>query len=89
MDHYGLTLRYGGPGLQRVDGRVVIRARARHALSRFNLDFAGDAVSSVRVNGRRAAWRVAAGDIVITPRRPVAAGAASASASPIAAARSA
>ncbi len=74
VDHYGLTLRYGGPDLQQVDGTAVIRARTRQALSRFDLDFAGDAVKSVSVNGHHADWRVNAGELVITPGRPLAAG---------------
>ncbi len=73
VDHYALGLRYGGPALEQVDGTAVISGRTRHALSRFDLDFAGDAVRSVSVNGRRAAWRVNAEEIVITPARPLAA----------------
>ena len=35
-----------------------MEARATKALSRFNLDFDGEAVSSVRVDGRAADFRV-------------------------------
>lgn len=43
-------------------------ARATQALSRFNLDFAGDSVESVRVNGREARWTWADEAVSITPR---------------------
>jgi aminopeptidase N len=43
-------------------------ARATQALSRFNLDFAGDSVESVSVDGRSAHWTWSDGEIVITPR---------------------
>ena len=43
---------------QPIDGTVTILARATQALSRFDLDFAGQSVGSVAVDGRRA--RVAA-----------------------------
>jgi aminopeptidase N len=72
--HYAIGLRYGGADLREVEGSVAILAHTHRALSRFNLDFAGDSVSSVRVDGRTAGWRVAGGDIVITPQRALAAG---------------
>ncbi len=72
--HYAIRLRYGGADLREVEGTVAILAHTHRALSRFNLDFAGDSVSSVRVDGRSAAWRVAGGDIVITPHSTLAAG---------------
>ena len=43
-------------------------ARATQALSRFNLDFAGDSVDSVSVDGRSAGWTWSDEEIVITPR---------------------
>jgi aminopeptidase N len=56
---------------QTVDGKVTMLARATQSLSRFNLDFAGDSVESVRVNGSRANWTRAGEELVITPRRPI------------------
>src|SRR4051812_10831012 len=48
--HYSLALRYptAAPGTT-VAGRVTMFARSTQALSRFNLDFAGDSVESVSV----------------------------------------
>ena len=42
-------------------------ARATQALSSFDLDFAGDSVGSVSVDGRPAAWTWADEELAITP----------------------
>jgi aminopeptidase N len=67
--HYSMALRYptADPGTT-VSGRITMFARATQALSRFNLDFAGDSVESVDVDGRRADFDWADGEIAITPR---------------------
>jgi aminopeptidase N len=67
--HYSLALRYptADPGTT-VHGRVTMIARATQALSRFNLDFAGDSVESVSVDGRAAQWTWDDEEISITPR---------------------
>ena len=50
--HYHLDLTYPtAEPEQTVDGEVTMIARATQSLSSFNLDFAGDSVESVRVNG--------------------------------------
>ena len=56
--HYNMSLRYAtaDPAADR-EGHVTMFARSTQALSRFNLDFAGDSVKSVSVDGRRAASR--------------------------------
>jgi aminopeptidase N len=66
--HYSLALRYptADPGAT-VQGRVTMFARATQALSRFDLDFSGDSVASVEVDGRPAQWTWSDGEIVITP----------------------
>jgi aminopeptidase N len=70
--HYSLALRYPtADPAQTVQGRVTMYARATQALSRFNLDFAGDSVESVRVDGRRADWTWSDEELSITPRRPL------------------
>jgi aminopeptidase N len=71
--HYNLDLRYetSDPS-QSVDGTVTIFARATQSLSQFNLDFAGESVGSVSVNGRTASWTRDDGELVITPKRPLA-----------------
>jgi aminopeptidase N len=74
VHHYYLDLRYATSApSQPIDGTVTIVARATQALSRFDLDFAGDAVGSVSVNGRPADWTRSGQELVITPQRPIAA----------------
>src|SRR3954447_7706408 len=70
--HYDLDLRYATAApTQGIDGTVTILAVATQSLSRFDLDFAGDSVGSVAVNGLSAAFRRDGGDLVITPRLPL------------------
>ena len=73
--HYDLDLRYAtSTPTQPIDGTVTMRGRATQALSRFDLDFAGQSVGSVAVDGQRAAWRRDGEELVITPRTPLRAG---------------
>ncbi len=65
--HYDLNVRYR-PSNDRLDGVVTIDARATQHLSRFNLDFDGLTVRSVRVDGKKATWKRANGELTITPR---------------------
>lgn len=57
---------------QQVRGDVTITAVATQALSRFDLDFGGDGVGSVRVNGTPASFTRAGDELVITPKRALA-----------------
>src|SRR3954469_19527250 len=69
-DHYSLVLRYPtAEPQQTVSGTVTMFARATQALSRFDLDFAGDSVESVSVGGRAATWTRSDDELVITPAR--------------------
>jgi aminopeptidase N len=69
VKHYDLDLRYATSApTQGVDGTVTLIARATQSLSRFNLDFAGDSIGAVAVNGRSASWRRSGEELVITPR---------------------
>src|SRR3954470_17822584 len=54
---YSLGGRYptADPGTT-VQGRIRMFARATQALSRFDLDFSGDSVESVKVDGHDADW---------------------------------
>ncbi|SDT71985.1 M1 family metallopeptidase [Actinoplanes derwentensis] len=52
---------------QQVNGSVTISAIAIQSLSRFNLDFAGDGVGSVYVNGKVAKFARSGEELVITP----------------------
>ena len=68
--HYDLDLRYAtGAPSQSIDGTVTILARATQSLSRFNLDFGGQSVGAVSVDGRAAAFRRDDEELVITPRK--------------------
>jgi aminopeptidase N len=70
--HYGLSLRYATSApAQGIDGTMTMRARAKKALSRFNLDFNGKSVGSVAVNGRPATWTRSGEELVITAARPI------------------
>ena len=73
--HYDLDLRYEtSEPSQSVDGTVTIVARATQALSRFNLDFGGESVGAISVNGRSASWTRDGDELVISPARPLAKG---------------
>jgi aminopeptidase N len=76
VGHYDLTLRYdvAQDGGQAITGTVRARARATQALSRFDLDFAGDAAGEVRVDGQPAGAVRDGEELVVTPARPLRAG---------------
>jgi hypothetical protein len=67
VDHYGLRLRYH-PRTDVLVGRATIRARATQPLSRFNLDFVGMRVRSIRVDGAPAAWSRTRHELTVVPR---------------------
>ncbi|HZJ63626.1 MAG TPA: M1 family metallopeptidase, partial [Kofleriaceae bacterium] len=72
VEHYDLQLRYEtADPLQPIDGTVRIIARATQSLSRFNLDFGGDSVGAVRVNGLPAEFSRDGEDLVIKPLLPL------------------
>jgi aminopeptidase N len=74
--HYDVDLRYATSApSQPMQGTVTLLARATQALSRFDLDFSGQSVGRILVNGAPAAWTRDGEDLVITPRRPIANGA--------------
>ena len=64
--HYDLGLDYGDDAVR---GVVRMRATATQSLKRFNLDYAGDDVHGVWVDGRKAAFRREGRELVITPER--------------------
>jgi aminopeptidase N len=72
VDRYELDLRYetAAPS-QPLDGTVTVHAHATQALSQLDLDFAGDAIGAVRVDGQPAAFAWADGELVITPSEPI------------------
>jgi Peptidase family M1 domain/Peptidase M1 N-terminal domain len=67
VQHYGLNVTYD-PATDRLVGVVTIEAMATENLSRFNLDFDGLTVRSIRVDGRRAMWDRDHGELMITPQ---------------------
>ena len=68
VKHYDLDVAYD-PATDVLTGVATITARATQNLSRFNLDYDGPAVSSIKVNHARATWTHAEGELTITPVR--------------------
>src|SRR4051794_34622358 len=56
VQHYDLDLHYPGSFTAPVDGTVTILARATQSLSRFDLDFGGESVGGVEVDGDKASF---------------------------------
>jgi aminopeptidase N len=73
VGHYDLRLDYR-PDSQRLDARARIAATATQDLSRFDLDYRGPRIRSLRVNGERAAYGRDGQELVITPEAGLAAG---------------
>jgi aminopeptidase N len=70
--HYDLNLRYPSAAPSSpLTGTATIAAVATQALSRFDLDFAGDSVGAVAVNGRPATAVRDGEELVVTPARPL------------------
>jgi aminopeptidase N len=68
--NYDLNLTYPKKDpAQQVTGTVTITATATQDLSRFDLDFAGDAIATVSVNGAPAKFSFGGGELVVTPAR--------------------
>src|SRR3954452_4479904 len=75
VQHYDLNLRYATDApSQGIDGTVTILAVATQSLSRFDLDFAGDSVGDVTVDGLAAKVARDGEDLVIRPRFPLSKG---------------
>src|SRR5690606_2506976 len=72
--HYDLRLDYD-PTRKRLEGTAVIRARALHALSRFNLDLHALTVREVKVNGAAAGVERSGDELTVSPAAPVERGA--------------
>ncbi|MEU9578608.1 M1 family metallopeptidase [Streptomyces chilikensis] len=65
---YDLHFTYPGSNTRPMEAVTAIEARTTHRLERLNLDFAHGKVSSVTVDGAKAAFTTAGEDLVITPR---------------------
>lgn len=68
--HYLLQIKYD-PDTDVLRGRATIRAKATQNLSRFDLDFVGLTVHSIKVGGRRASWTRDGQELVITPKKGI------------------
>jgi aminopeptidase N len=69
VQHYLLKISYN-PATDRLVGVATITARATQSLCRFNLDFQGMTVRSVKVDGKRARWsRSQDHELTVTPQR--------------------
>jgi aminopeptidase N len=66
VKHYLLKVSYD-PATDRLTGVATISARATQNLSRFNLDFVGLTVRSIRVNGHPATWSRTDHELRVTP----------------------
>jgi aminopeptidase N len=64
--HYLLKVSYN-PATDRLVGVTTISARATQNLSRFNLDFVGLTVRSIKVDGRAARWSRTEHELTVTP----------------------
>jgi aminopeptidase N len=74
VKNYDLSLTYPEKDpKQQVKGDVTITAVATQNLSRFDLDFGGDAVGKVSVNGRPAKFSRDGDELIVTPSRSLAA----------------
>ena len=66
-DHYDLRLEWD-PTSGELSGTAIIDATATQDLSRFNLDFRGFEITSLKVNGNKATFTRDGQELVITPR---------------------
>ncbi len=66
VQHYNIDFSYD-PGTARMAGSTSLTALATKNLSRFNLDFSGLVVRSVKVNGANAAFRRQGQELMVTP----------------------
>ena len=67
---YDIDVSYD-PAKDQLAGTALVHARATQGLSRFDLDFEGLTVRSVRVNHRRASWTRDGQELVVTPARGI------------------
>ncbi|WP_369214507.1 M1 family metallopeptidase [Streptomyces flavofungini] len=73
VDRYYLDFDWQAPKTP-FEAATTIRATSTQALSRFNLDFAGNTLHSVTVDGAKAAASREGDELTVTPRAPLAKG---------------
>src|SRR3954468_5209334 len=70
--HYTLDFDYAtADAVQSVPAVATIRARATQSLSQFDLDFSGDSVTSVEVDGQPASFTWSGEELVVVPAQPI------------------
>ena len=67
---YSLSVSYD-PATDRLVGKATIRAKATQNLSRFDLDFVGLQVRSLKVDGETARYRRSGQELIITPKHRI------------------
>jgi aminopeptidase N len=73
VTHYSIGMTYKA-ATRTVDATTTVRARADQALTRFDLDFDGNTIRSVRFDGAPVAYRRDGAELIIIPRRSLRAG---------------
>jgi aminopeptidase N len=70
IGHYDLDLTYD-PATGVLVGVETITARATQNLSRFDLDFVGLTLHSLKIDGKAATWTRDDGELVVTPKKGI------------------
>ena len=73
VKHYDVDVSYN-PTSEHLSGTATIAAQATQNLSRFNFDFDGLHVQSIRVAGHPATWTRQSGELVVTPSHGIVSG---------------
>jgi aminopeptidase N len=68
VTHYSIGMTYHAD-TRLVDAVTTVRARAFQALTRFDLDFDGNTIRSVRFDGKPVAYAREGAELIITPRK--------------------
>ena len=73
VQHYDVDVSYN-PTSEHLSGTATVAAQATQNLSRFNFDFDGLHVQSIRVAGHPATWTRQSGELVVTPSHGIVSG---------------
>jgi aminopeptidase N len=68
--HYGIDFTYRA-ATKTVDAVTTIQARTDQALTRFDLDFDGNTIRSVRLDGAPVSYSREGAELIVTPRHPL------------------
>jgi len=67
VSHYSIAMTYDAT-TKLVAATTTVRARADQALTRFDLDFDGNTIRSVRFDGKPVSYRREGAELIVTPR---------------------